>query len=195
MKTYKNGVTGPDLEQCDIVTFDLLDAIVQFCLPKDSEYPNGLLASRETLQNWKVIPEVIHIAKTRWLLSAQDQGEEWNTGIASLEIDLLNLDVLDFESWLEVKPYCLLRREELARLAIDYFSRLAKYAAEDFNPPLSEEEAIQRFCVIANPEDLIVSKQDGVPWFTNWQKERWWATLVKQNFYSYLREGRSILSI
>ncbi len=171
MKYYENGVSGPDLAECDIVAFDLGDAEVQFCLPKDPAYPNGLIISHETLKQWKSAADIIHIAKTRWLYKSRDEEGEWKVGIVSMEMELFNLDMIELESWLEAEPYCLLNPKELSRLAIDYFIRLVKYTTEDFEPPLSEEEALQRFGAITNPNDLILSKQDLLPWFTNRQKE------------------------
>lgn len=171
MKNFENGVSGPDLAESDIVAFDLGDAEVQFCLPKDPAYPNGLTISHESLKNWKSASDIIHIAKTRWLYNAQDEEGEWNAGIVTMEMELFNLDMIELEPWLEAEPYCLLKQEELSRLATDYFIRLVKYTTEDLDPPMSLEDALQRFGTISTPKDLIISKQDLLPWFTNKQKE------------------------
>ena len=120
MKTYPNGVIGPELERCDIVTFDLKDAVLQFCLPESSEHYVCRLATQESIVNWQSVIDVKSLVKNWWDFNARDQNGEWNVGSVLLDIKLVNLDKDDLETLLNAQPYSLLKQQDLSRLAIDF---------------------------------------------------------------------------
>ncbi|RZA08386.1 MAG: hypothetical protein EOO68_02145 [Moraxellaceae bacterium] len=167
MKTYPNGVTGPNLEQCDIINFDLKDAQLQFCLPEQSSNISSALASEESLKNWQSTIKLKLLAKNEWEYTARDEAGEWSVASVFMDMKLINLELDEFESWLGAKPYCLLKKDELSRLAIEYFIKSAVDRSRDFYPEISVEEALKRYRIFTAPEDLLLSKQDLLPWYTN----------------------------
>jgi hypothetical protein len=167
MKTYHNGAIGPDLTKCDIITFDLKDAHLQFCLPEQSSNISSALASQESLNNWQSTIAVKQLAKNEWEYTARDDAGEWSVASVFMDIKLVNLDLDDFESWLGVKPYCPLKNDELSRLSIEYFTKTAVDRTQKFNSNASLEEALKRYSVFTTPGDLLISKQDLLPWYTN----------------------------
>jgi hypothetical protein len=167
MKTYQNGVTGPNLEQCDIITFDLKDAQLQFCLPEKSKHVGSCLAAQESVNNWQSTISVRVLAKNRWYYNARDEIEEWQVASVIMDMRLVNLDLENLESWLSVKPYCLLKKDELSHLAINFFIKSAVDRTQTFNPGISEVEALKEYRIFTKPEELLLSKQDALPWFTN----------------------------
>ncbi|MFO1368907.1 MAG: hypothetical protein U1F46_07925 [Marinagarivorans sp.] len=167
MKTYHNGATGPDLERCDIITFDFKDATLQFCLPEASQGSRCVLASQDSIDNWQTTTKLKLLVDTKWKYSAQDEAGEWNVASVSMDMKLVNLELDEFESWLGAKPFCLLKKNELSRLAIEYFVKSAKDISQDFYPEISVEEDLKNFRIFTTPEDLLISKQDLLPWYTN----------------------------
>ncbi|HEY6528174.1 MAG TPA: hypothetical protein VIZ65_05730 [Cellvibrionaceae bacterium] len=167
MKTYQNGVIGPDLEQCDIITFDLKDAALQFCLPASSEDFDCRLATQESIDNWQSMIDFKILVQNWWDYNKRDENGEWNVGSVLMDMKLINLDRDDLESWLGVKPYCLLKKDDLSRLAIEYFIRSAVDMSRVLNPDISETEALKEYRIFTKPEDLLLSKQDLLPWYTN----------------------------
>lgn len=167
MKTYPNGVIGPELERCDIVTFDLKDAVLQFCLPESSEHYVCRLATQESIVNWQSVIDVKSLVKNWWDFNARDQNGEWNVGSVLLDIKLVNLDKDDLETLLNAQPYSLLKQQDLSRLAIDFFIKSAVDISRVNNPDISTEEALKEFRIFTKPEDLLISKHDSLPWFTN----------------------------
>lgn len=167
MKTYPNGATGPNLEQCDIITFDLQDAQLQFCLPGQSTNIRSVLASQESLNGWQSTIDCKLLAKNEWEYTATDEAGEWGVASVFMDMKLINLELDEFEPWLGAAPYCLLKKEELSRLAIEYFTKTAIDRSRKFNPDVSAEEALKRYRIFTSPEDLLISKQDILPWYTN----------------------------
>ena len=167
MKTYKNGVIGPDLEQCDIITFDFKDAALQFCLPDASDDSDCILATQDSLENWQTTTKLKLLVENEWDYTAKDGAGEWRVASVFMDMKLINLELDEFESWLDAPPFCLLKKEELSRIAIEYFTKTAVDRARKFNPDVSKEEALERYRIFSSPEDLLVSKQDLLPWYTN----------------------------
>lgn len=167
MKTYQNGASGPNFEQCDIITFDLQDAQLQFCLPEPSSSIRSVLASQESLNNWQSTTKLKLLAKNKWEYTARDDAGEWSVASVYMDMKLINLELDELESWLDVKPYCLLRKDELSRLAIEYFIKNAVDSSRDSNPEITVEDALKRYRIFTTVEDLLLSKQDLLPWYTN----------------------------
>ncbi len=167
MKTYHNGATGPNLEQCDIITFDFKDATLQFCLPEAPQGSRCILASQDSIDNWQTITKLKLLVDTKWKYSAKDEAGEWNIASVRMDMKLINLELDEFESWLGTERYCLLRKNELSRIAIEYFVKSAEDRARKFNPDISLEEALKLYSLFTRAEDLLISKQDVLPWFTN----------------------------
>lgn len=182
MKIYENGVFGPNFDSCDITSYDLGDAELQFCLPIDPEYAAPFLESRETLENWKSVSAPIEFAKADWDYRVRDESGDWIVGSISFSMRLFHLDMVDLESYLGAEPYCLLKPDELSRLAIEYFRKIAISDAQPLDSEVNHEEILRQCHVATIQEDLIVSKQGQLPWFTNRMKRvdfgNWWSETV-----------------
>ncbi len=172
MKAYKNDILGPDLEQCDIITYDLNDAVIQFCLPKSSEDYTCRLAQQDSLDNWHSLIDSKILVKNWWDYDKRDQDGEWNVGAVSLDMQLINLDKDDLETWLATKPYSILKQNELGRLAIEFFIKSAVELSKINNPSVSTEEAAYEYRIFTQQEDLLISKHDLLPWYTNKRNQR-----------------------
>lgn len=171
MKTYNNGVSGPNLEKCDIITFDLKDATLQFCLPEASEDSDCLLASQESLDNWHSTVKLKLLAENEWEYTIKDGTDERPVASVSMDMKLINLELDELESWLGTKSFCLLKKNELSRLAIEYFVKSTEDLSQKLHSEISVEENFKNYRLFTTPENLWVSKQDLLPWYTN-KRER-----------------------
>ncbi len=164
MKKYLNGVIGPNIDTSEIIYFDIEGSEVQFRLPNDPENPNGFFKQRDLPILWKTAPQVLPLAKRYWELNANYDGSESLVGTVNFEMRLYYLDMIDYEAWLGVEPYCLLKKDELSRLATEHYIKLAVCTKENKDAPVSAKSALKEFLLQNAPEELSVAKEDLLPW-------------------------------
>lgn len=164
MKKYLNGVIGPNVDTSEIIYFDIEGSEVQFRLPTDPENPNGFIKQRDLPVLWKTAPQVLPLAKRKWKLNADYDGDESIVGTVTFEMRLHYLDVIDYEAWLGAEPYCLLKKSELRRLAIDHYISWTDCIEEGKDLTVSEKSALKEYLLQNTPEELTIAKEDLLPW-------------------------------
>lgn len=164
MKKYPNGVISQDIGTSETIYFDIEGSEVKFRLPIDPENPNGFFKPRDLPILWRTAPQALPLAKRYWELNAYYEGSESLVGTVIFEMRLFYLDMIDYETWLGVEPYCLLKTNELNRLATEHYIKYTACTGADSESPVSAKTALNESLLHNPPKELSVAKQDLLPW-------------------------------
>ncbi|MDZ7924827.1 MAG: hypothetical protein U5M23_12410 [Marinagarivorans sp.] len=178
MKSYKNGLLGPDLNRCDIVSYNFGDAEIQFRLPNDPKADDNFVQSQEIVDGWKNSTSHLHFIKSEWALQENVNGLLRRIGLVTLGMDIFSFDKASFEQDWKTGPYSFVRKPDLRELAVDFFINLILMGEQSDNPDISKEDALREWEVINDPSLLPIVKQDILPWYMNRRRQ-------KTNYYSW----------
>lgn len=173
MKAYRDGILGPDLNTCDIVSYDFGDAQIQFRLPNDPNAGESFLQAQDIVEDWRNCSSHVHLVKSEWDLKEDVNGLLRVIGLVRLEMDFFSFDKVPLEkAWKKTGLYSFVKKSDLSQMAIDFFVDLIWLWEEMDIPGISQQDALREWEVFTDPSLLPIVKQDILPWYMNRRRKQ-----------------------